>query len=152
MRKIAILLSLLMLSLSSCDWLNSTFGPKEEPIPEETGGEFEILYERVLPVINPDGPDLAKGAAAIYHLGSKYGGGSSSLWEPVGENKWTAIVQLAGDKKPYAIWLTDYKVVETKYGEHVECIARKIFMRIKGDSNWIELVYIEKNQQCEKGE
>lgn len=142
---ICLFMLLLIFSLSSCDNLGRSVIGEDDPDP--ISGWFEILYERVLPIVNPDSPDPTDGKASTYH--SIYGGRNSSRWVQDGEDKWTATVFLRYDSKhPYFIWLIDRKVEET-YGHQ---IARKIFMRPEGSTEWIELLCIEKHGLGVEGE
>ena len=112
--------------------------PTTPETPQPIDGVFEILYERVLPIINPNVKDPTGGWASIWHPTN--GGKNSSPWEKIGENRWQADVFLSYSKTPYAIWLNDRKVEET----YSHLTAQKISMRPKGDDRWIELICIEK--------
>ena len=132
-----VLISLLVFLFSSCDFLKNPFAPSEpEPVndPWKYGGEIEIMYVRVLPVVNPSGPDPS--AASIYH--SKYGGNTSSSFIRVDENKWMASISLNCDGQPYYIATVDMKV-NTIYAHTGE----KFFLRLKKEgAQWVELTCI----------
>ena len=100
---------------------------------DDIGGEIEILYVRANEVTNPGAPDLTSGAASVYH--GKYGGKNSSYWKPDGENRWIASVGLECDGAPYFIWVNDGRVSPNP-------TAVQLFIRRKGDTNWIELICV----------
>lgn len=136
MKKKIILLILLVVFLISC---KNASGPAGPEIPTETSGVFEILYERVLEIINPDGEDPTNGLISFVH--TTYGGESSSRLATAGENKWQAEVKLQYSNTSYAVWLYDKKVLL----DPNKSIARNISMRPKGSNTWVELTYIEEN-------
>ena len=114
--------------------------PTDENDPWEYGGEIEIMYVRILPVVNPNGSD-PKGAS-IYHW--KYGGKNSSSFVLIGENAWIASVGLECDGASYSIQTVDMKI-STVY----TCVGKKFFLRPKKEgAQWVELTCIVADPSC----
>jgi len=95
--------------------------------------------------VNPNGSDPTGGTALIFH--DQYGGQNSSMWVFVENGKWVAEALLRYSNSRYVIWLGDAKV-ENGY----EPVARKIFMRLRGSTNWVELTSVKKNVFADSGE
>ncbi len=136
--KIVLLISLLMLYVAceeeSCWFVHNPAGPDPIDDPWQHGGEIEIMYVRVLPVVNPDWTGDLK-AAMIYHY--KYGGKNSSYFVPAGENKWIASVYLICDPHPYTISVADTRVSDDGP------VAEKILLKPKREgASWVELTCI----------
>ncbi len=126
-----ILFSLLVLVLSSCDWLSST-----APInnPDYFAGEIEIMYVRVKEVVYPNYAD-PEGATILFPTG---GGKNSSNFISMGENKWYATVFLQTDPNPYFIVTIDMKVTGV-----YTCVGEKFLLRPKKEgAEWVELTCI----------
>jgi len=133
MRKILIIFSILICTLfTNCG--KNPLGPED---PSEMGGTIEILYERILPIVNPYAGEPT-GAAMVYHW--KYKFKRSSKFVKVGENKWKAEIYLLCDPQPYYIDKLD-AAVTIEY----RTIARKFSLRVKGEERWTELKCVVNN-------
>lgn len=125
----------LMLCVSGCKPGTSVVGPVVD-----TGATFEILYERVLPIVNPSGSDPTGGWTLFLH--PEYGGLQSTFWEKVEgtDNKWQAERYLEYSRTKYVVWGQDLKVAPEGDG-----IAQNYYMRKKGQSEWQLLTSIKEN-------
>ncbi len=121
---------LALFSLFSCN------GPTAPNLPTKNSDVVELLYERVKPVVAPNGPD-PKG----FGLSSPSGSGIRPSWQQVGEGAWMGEAVLGytySSANPYRVNVTDGK---TGMGSDM-VQARKISARVKGQSEWIELTKI----------
>lgn len=140
MKKQILLICFLLFMVSCFEDCNNPVGP-DDPDMYYT---YEILYERILPIVNPSKDDPTGYQATFYH--AQYGGQQSGPWQALGNEKWIAEIQLINSGHPYYTWLIDRKVVNVGYGEVIPAIARKLSMRLKGSGNpWVELTCIEQN-------
>ena len=120
-----------ILILLSC---KSTTTPEVvEPKPEYR--EFEILYERVLPVIRPDMPDVPEEMLFFpYEDPFNIPIASAGKFERKSKNKFKATVKLRVDGNGIAY---ETRVEDRKVG----CAEKKISMRLKFESDvWVELI------------
>lgn len=141
-KKMFLIFGLVLLLISCKDfWLPGD----DDPIPEPDWTELEILYERVLPVIRTYYyKDITDSKPSIYH--GILGGQDPSLWIDAGNNKWKSSIELTHHKLPYYICVYDYEVIRISEEDYFLPIARKLCVRAKGQSDWIELTCIEENK------
>jgi hypothetical protein len=93
------------------------------------------MYERVLPVISPQSEDPSE----LQLFNEDYGGKTLKLTKTAA-NQWTVEAEVKYSGGQYIVFLIDPKVIK----EYTH-IARKIYIRIKGKSDWIELTCIRPN-------
>ena len=143
MRKIFLiptLLVLILITLPSCNILR-----EEEENPLVCGGIVELLYERVLPVKNPWADDLP-GGGDVFHPVYRL---RSFEFRKIGPNKYIAnLYFLKCDPYPYEVWVSDSRVVGPS---EFKSVARRIYLRIKGKTDWVELKCIVPNPRCDPG-
>ena len=113
--------------------------PGEPPMPRR----YEILYERVLPIISPEQPDPTGNSFTTWN--PKLKGRNSNGMIQIDTNKWMAEIVLEDSATEYYIWLNDKKVVQVNWGEAIPVVAERISMRLKGETSWVELKCVEKN-------
>lgn len=135
------LLAIFIVMLIGSFYGNCKKTPNEPETPKKIDGTFEIIYERVLPIISPNNPDTW-GIASIWH--PSLGGRNSGNGVYLGDNKWKSDVYLTFSRTAYSIYFIDMKVTKEYEG-----VARKISMRLKGKSEWTELVCIVTNPNHE---
>jgi len=122
-----------------CDFGKSPASP-EENWPHS----YEIMYERVLPIINPNEKDVDKERASLVNSGGS--GQNSSFFTKIGENKWTARFSNVYDEdSAYHVFLNDSRVVKLVTGEYIPGVARNLYMRGDKTTEWILLTRIEPN-------
>ena len=139
-KRILILILLVILLIPSCNILR-----EEEENPLVCGGIVELLYERVLPVRDPWADDLP-GGGDVFHPAY---GGRSFEFRKIGPNKYIAnLYFLKCDPYPYEVWVSDSRVVGPS---EFKSVARKIYLRIKGKTDWVELTCIVPNRRCDPG-
>jgi len=116
---------------------------KEEPEPPgPPGREVEFKYVRVGPVTDPNKSDVTNTALSIFH---NNGGKSAPRWTKA-EDGWVTSVYLKSRAGYYYVWTYDYQMTGTS-----QAVARRLFARVKGSTEWIELVDIVANP-CFVGE
>jgi hypothetical protein len=126
---------ILLVPTISC---KNIFGPSDPPV--DPYNIYEIMYVRVLPIINPYQPDPTNGLFEIFNPTT--GGFNSAAMIQIESNKWVAEVLLK-DGGPYFIALNDLKVVKIVYGVPVPSTAEDIYMRLKGTDSWVGLASVE---------
>ena len=120
-----------------CDFGKSPASP-EENWPHS----YEIMYERVLPIINPDAGDVDRDRASLW--GDRDGGRNSSFFTKIGENKWTArFSNIYDDDSTRHVFLLDSMVVKLVIGEYIPGVARNLYMRGDKTTEWILLTCVE---------
>ena len=143
MRKIFLiptLLVLILITLPSCNLLNRDNGQS----PWDCSGTIQILYERVLPVKNSWADDIPGGGNILLPTGQLIG----FDFIKVGKNKYKAEVDLHCSPHPYEIWVFDGKVI---LPSEYRSVARKLYLRIKGETDWLELTCILPTYLFDKG-
>jgi len=124
------LIFLVLIIIISC---KGPTGPSPIDDPWKYGGEIEIMYVRVLPVVNPSGTDPTNWANILH---PKYGGKESSRWVPAGDGAWISTISLNCDPQPYTISTGDGKVSLHPVGE-------KFLLRLKKEgASWVEITCI----------
>jgi len=103
--------------------------------PTKDRDTVEFMYERVLPVISPQSEDPSE----LQLFNEDYGGKTLKLTKTAA-NQWTVEAEVKYSGGQYIVFLIDPKVIK----EYTH-IARKIYIRIKGKSDWIELTCIRPN-------
>lgn len=141
MKKLVALICLVfVVFLTRCE---SPVGPDGPPY------EFQVMYERVFSIINPDEADVDTECATM--MSAPGGFQNSSLFEQVEENKWTATFFGVWEDGQRYIYLLDKKVVPLIIGECIPGTARNLYMRGTGQ-DWVFLTRIEPLQICGGGE
>ena len=102
--------------------------------PEKSFDTVEFMFQRVAPIIDPRGQDPD-------YLMIRYSqiGGKNIKLTSTEYNQWRGETMLdynINSENPYYIWAGDSKTMEC---------ARNIFVRIKGQQNWILLTCIKPN-------
>jgi len=108
--------------------------PTTPDVTYRTQDIVEFMYQRTLSIISPNNPD--PNGMSIWH--DEYGGFSPNDWHSIGLNQWMCSQNLKYNQSPYFVNLVDGKTC-IKWTQ----VARTIFARIKGQSNWMELISIE---------
>ncbi len=141
MKNMLFALACLMFVLVSCD------SPMEpEPGPPY---EFQVMYERIFPVINPDEADVDTECAAM--MSTAGGGQNSSRFNQVEENRWVAtFFNVVEDGQRY-VFLPDKKIVPLTIGECIPNTGRNLYMRGMGQ-DWVFLANVKPAQICGGGE
>jgi hypothetical protein len=103
---------------------------------ERNSDMVEFMYVRIYPVISPENND----PTAISVFNTRYGGRNFRFTEKISENQWVTTGEIEYGGGIYMVFLVDAKVTK-KY----DIIARKIFIRISGATEWIELTCIRPN-------
>ena len=103
----------------------------------KTYDTVEIMYERVLPVLCPYGCLGGQDPSGFTVYSYDHGGHSGHSWQQVSENKWMGVVDLPYSNSPNMVFIMDQKVVK----EYV-FTGRRIYARIRGQDQWIELTRI----------
>jgi len=111
------------------------------PDPWLAGGELEIQYRRVNPIIYPNAGGV--GTPTTYH--NVYGGQNASQLIKTGENTWMATISLGCSPQAYWIWLFDTLVSK-------EPVAYELSIRRKGDSQWLLMTCIVVNPFDSEGQ
>jgi len=114
---------------------------KSPASPEENWPHsYEIMYERVLPIINPNETDVDKARASLVNSGGS--GQNSSNFTKIGENKWTArFSNIYDEDSAYHAYLNDAKVAMLI--EEYPAVARNLYMRGDKTTEWILLTCVE---------
>jgi hypothetical protein len=114
-----------------------------EPDDSNWPHDYEIMYERVLKIINPDADDVDRDRASLWGI---YGGQSSSFFTKIEENKWIArFPNVYDEDSTQHVYLNDQRVVKLVRGEIIPSVARNIYMRGDGTTEWILLTHIDPN-------
>ena len=125
-----------LLGVMLCVPVFQTCKSPNSPEPIKTSDVLEFMYERVLPIVFPGHSD-PNGFTIFNDDG---GGRNPHSWHKIAENKLMAEDELKYTGSQYMIWLSDPCVVPVQIS-----IARKICVKIKGSSEWIELTRIKPN-------
>lgn len=120
------------------------FSCGKSPNSTDTLHDYELMYERVLPTINPDRGDMTKEMAQLVNW--RGAGQSSSRFTQVEESKWVArFSKIPDEVNAYHVFLSDEKVVKLVLGEVIPSVAVKVYMRGYGETEWVLLTSIEPN-------
>ena len=103
----------------------------------KTYDTIEIMYERVLPVLCPYGCIGSQDPDGFFVYNYDHGGHNSHSWQQIAENKWTGIVDLPYSNSPNMVSVVDQKVVK-----EFAYTGRKIYARIRGQDQWIEITRV----------
>ena len=125
MKKMLIVL-ILMAFFVGCKLFN---GPSD---PGKSYDTVEFMYQRVLPIVNPSGPDPSWAMWGEGFSGS-ITGGNLSEWHSTGLNEWQGWGVMNYSQYGHYVWTGDGKV------RFSGGTATKFFVRIQGQQNWIEL-------------
>ena len=109
-----------------------------EPEPTKTEGIIELMYVRVLPIINPNGADPTWVSWCTYGLtdDGRLSGGDPLSLHSTGSNQWQCEHKFRSCQSCYYVWTGDGKV---KNPGVTLAVAEKFFARIKGQQDWKEL-------------
>jgi hypothetical protein len=121
-----VLLSFVFIFMGAC---------KKNPEIERNSDMVQLMYVRIYPVISPESDD----PIAISMYNTYYGGVNFRITEKISENQWVTMErEVQYSSGPYMVSILDAKIMK----EYTH-IARKIFIRISGVTEWIELTCIK---------
>jgi len=110
--------------------------------PEKTRDVVEFMYERIYPVVSPEDSWLPTWFE-IYNPKVEVG---SCRCNKIAENRWVGEQELEYCYYKYSIDVNDYAL---STGPIRKSIAKRLFARIKGDANWIELTFVTEDEYGE---
>ena len=111
--------------------------------PEDVGiFDYEIMYERVRPVVSTEWGDVDKGEASLVNW--RGSGQSSTPFVKIEENKWVAMFySVHNEVDAYHVFTCDERIFKLKLGDIAPAVAKNLYMRKRGEIKWTLLTCIE---------
>lgn len=103
---------------------------------EKTYDIYEFMYQRVMPIVNPEGNDPRYLMVDYIKIGGK-----NVHLKQTGDNEWmgeTILDYNISSQNPYYVRPCDDKV---------GAVAKDVFIRIKGQQDWIKLTLLKLHEE-----